>query len=214
MKFTKEQAYETIVAKLTPNGETLSLSARSINDQLETLIPLLANEETELDAFVTSCFPIFKTANANVNNDVSNGINKYKEEHPVQKPTPKTTPNPPAQDDTTKTLETRLAEMEARLAERDKSEKIQSKKNQLIQKLTEKGVKDSEWISALTAEIQISEDLDVDAKCEKLVKLYNKSQANIPLEVNTPYNAGQGGAESRIEKVISAAAEYAKAQRL
>ena len=89
MKFTKEDAYKDLVSKMTARGEKLDLSERSINEQLDTLMPMVANDETELSDFVEKTLPLFKTANANIRNDVSVGINKYKTEHPItdQKPT-------------------------------------------------------------------------------------------------------------------------------
>ena len=52
MKFTNEDAYKKLVAKLTANGEKLNLSQRSINEQIEALLPLVANDEMELEDFV------------------------------------------------------------------------------------------------------------------------------------------------------------------
>ena len=49
MKFTKDEAYKDLVAKMTAKGEKLNLSDRSINEQLETLMTLIANDETELN---------------------------------------------------------------------------------------------------------------------------------------------------------------------
>ena len=85
MKFTKDQAYKELVAKMTTNGEKLNLSERSINEQLEALIPLVASEETEINDFIEKCLPIFKTSNANVRNDVSNGIKSYIDANPYKK---------------------------------------------------------------------------------------------------------------------------------
>ena len=70
MKFTKEDAVKELKAKIPNNGQTINLSDRSINEMLDSLMPLLANDETELDAFVTSVLPTFKTADGNVRNDV------------------------------------------------------------------------------------------------------------------------------------------------
>ena len=44
MKFTKEDAYKELVKLMTAKGEALNLSSRSINEQLEKLMPLLAND--------------------------------------------------------------------------------------------------------------------------------------------------------------------------
>ena len=48
MKFTKEQAFEILRSNLTNGGKkTLRMSEKSINAQLDTLIPLVANANHE-----------------------------------------------------------------------------------------------------------------------------------------------------------------------
>ena len=78
MKFTKEDAIKELVAKLTANGEKLNLSTRSINEQIEALLPLVANEEMECTTFVDAVMPLVKTADANVRNDVSQSLHQSK----------------------------------------------------------------------------------------------------------------------------------------
>ena len=82
-KFTKEQALEELKKQIPTNGNKLNLSDRSINEQLETLMPLLAGEDTELTDFIGKVLPVFRTADANVRNDVSVGIKDYKEKNPT-----------------------------------------------------------------------------------------------------------------------------------
>ena len=82
MKFTKDDARKELSAQMTAKGEKLNLSERSLNEQLDTLIPLVANEEMELAEFVSKVLPVFKTADANVRNDVSVGIQDYKKQNP------------------------------------------------------------------------------------------------------------------------------------
>ena len=143
MKFTKEDASKDLVARMTANGEKLSLSARSIDEQLETLLPLLANEEMELSDFVSKILPLFKTADSNVRNDVSTGIKDYKDNNPYKKE--KTTKE---KDDTKSELEKRMEALEAELNESKKEKQVNNIKTQLRQTLKEKGVKDDEWINA------------------------------------------------------------------
>ena len=52
MKFTKDDVRKELSTQIVAKGETLSLSERSINEQLDTLMSLLANDETELEDFV------------------------------------------------------------------------------------------------------------------------------------------------------------------
>lgn len=212
MKFTKEDAYKELVGKMTARGEKLNLSERSINEQLETLIPLIATEETELSDFVEKTLPLFKTADANVRNDVSVGINKYKEDNPIPKPNPQ-----PSQ---TKTeggekseLEKRMEALELELANA-KREKYQSDiRKDVISALKEKGVKDEIWVNTLLSEVNITEDFDVNAKVESYLNLYNKSNAKVNTDV-TPQGANSNGKPDVIGEAIKQAAAYAKSQQL
>lgn len=209
MKFTKEDANKDLVARMTANGEKLSLSARSIDEQLETLLPLLANEEMELSDFVSKILPLFKTADSNVRNDVSTGIKDYKDNNPYKKE--KTTKE---KDDTKSELEKRMEALEAELNESKKEKQVNSIKTQLRQTLKEKGVKDDEWINTLIAEVSINEDFNVDEKVDKYVTLFNKSKAQVRKDT-TPDGAGGGAGDDKyLNDTISAAAEFAKSLRL
>ena len=213
MKFTRQQAYENIVAKLTKNGEKLDLPERSINEQLDTLIKVGANEETELEDFVKSFLPLFVTANANVRNDVSAGINKYKEDHPAPDTKKDDKDKKGGKDkptDNESALEKRLAELEGRIAEQDRVSKISGIKKQLKDSLKEKGVKDEDWISSMLDVAAINEECDVVKQSETLLGLYNKFVASVdPSRVPKGNPGGQGGQNS-LEEKIKAAADYAK----
>lgn len=68
MKFTKEQGFEQIKSLL---GQTQTMTDRSINEQLDTLIPLIATEEMELSDFIAKVSPSFKTMDLNVKHEKS-----------------------------------------------------------------------------------------------------------------------------------------------
>lgn len=211
MKFTKENAYEELVKLLTANGEKLNLSQRSINEQLETLMPLLANDETELNDFVKSVLPVFKTADANVRNDVSVGINKYKEENPIKQiEKPQQTIENPTGEQTE--MEKRLAAMEEKLAAAEKKERNANIKSEIVRKLKEKGVKNDDWVNALLSEVTITDDFDVDAKVDSYVNLFNKINSDYNPDV-TPRGTG-GGGRDYISDTIKQAAAFAKSQNL
>lgn len=214
MKFTKDEAYKELVAKMTANGEKLNLSDRSINEQLDTLIALVANDETEISDFIEKTLPLFKTADANIRNDVSVGIHKYKEEHPVPAPTKG---NADQQVDTKGDAElakllSRLESMESELANAKREKLVLDTKSTLIAKLKEKGVKDESWANALISEINITEDFDIDSKVDAYVNLYNKSQAGITHNA-TPQSTG-GEKPDYLGEAIKQAAAYAKSQKL
>lgn len=214
MKFTKEDAYKDLVSKMTTNGEKLNLSDRSINEQLETLIAIVANEDTELDDFVTKTLPLFKTANANVRNDVSAGINKYKEENPI-------TPNQPTDANNQKNkvryevkeeksdLELRMEALEKELADAKRVKKDLDIRASVIAKMNEKGVKDKEWVNSLLSEVVITDDFDVDTKVESYLNLYNKSKAQVEPNA-TPADATNSKGNNYIKDVVKQASEKQK----
>lgn len=212
MKFTKEDAYKELVKQMTVNGEKLNLSDRSINEQVEALLPLVANEEMELTDFVAKTLPMFKTANANVRNDVAQGIKDYRENNPIKAQTTQTTTTTPNDKDSeiAKLLE-RIEKMESESAAAKQRERENDIRKTITAKLKEKGVKDKEWVSSFLSEITITEDFDVDAKVESYLNIYNKAMATINPNV-TPVAAG--GKPTNDDDTIKRAAEIAKQNRL
>ena len=207
MKFTKEDAYKDLVGKMTANGEKLNLSDRSINEQLDALIAIVVNEDTEMSDFVEKTLPLFKTANANIRNDVSAGINKYKEDNPVVKPEPKNEPAKKADDKTD--LELRMEALEKQLADAKREKQLVDIKADIHAKMKDKGVKDNEWVNALLSEVTITDDFDVDTKVESYLSLYNKSKAQVDTDV-TPKGAGGGNGDTYRKSVIQQASEKQK----
>lgn len=186
MKFTKEDAHKELVSMMTARGEALNLSTRSFNEQLEKLIPLVANEDTELNDFVEKVLPFFKTADANVRNDVSVGISEYKKNNPIV--TPKEEGKKPVMDEETLN---RIAALEAKLKESESKERTAKVKKEVADKLKEKGVKNTEWIEGLLSDVVITEEFDVEARAESYLNLYNKMQSAV--DPNITPKGGQGG---------------------
>lgn len=214
MKFTKEEAYKDLVSKMTTNGEKLNLSERSINEQLETLIGIVVNEDTELDDFVTKTLPLFKTANANVRNDISAGINKYKEENPItpSQPTDANSQNKKVREGDEKSksdLELRMEALEKELADAKRVKKDLDIRASVIAKMNEKGVKDKEWVNSLLSEVVITDDFDVDTKVESYLNLYNKSKAQVEPNA-TPADATNSKGNNYIKDVVKQASEKQK----
>ena len=214
MKFTKEEAYKDLVSKMTTNGEKLNLSERSINEQLEALIGIIVNEDTELDDFVTKTLPLFKTANANVRNDVSAGINKYKEENPITPPQPTdaNSQNKKVREGDEKSksdLELRMEALEKELADAKRVKKDLDIRASVIAKMNEKGVKDKEWVNSLLSEVSITDDFDVDTKVESYLNLYNKSKAQVEPNA-TPADATNSKGNNYIKDVVKQASEKQK----
>jgi hypothetical protein len=67
LKFTQQQAFDSIKAQLPTNRV---VSDRSINDTLETLM-VFATEETELADFVKSTFPVVRTTDGNLRSEIA-----------------------------------------------------------------------------------------------------------------------------------------------
>ena len=213
MKFTKDQAHKELVARMTAKGEKLNLSERSINEQLDTLISLVATEESELSDFIDKCLPLFKTADANIRNDVSGGIKAYIDANPYKEE--KKGGNEPTKkaDDANSELLKRLESLEAELSTAKKEKQIADIRKDVIAKMKEKGVKDDEWITDFLSEIAITEDFDTDVKVDNYVKFYNKTKSTINTDVS-PDDASGGSKRNTISDAIKQAAALAKSQNL
>lgn len=214
MKFTKDEARKELSAQMTARGEKLNLSERSINEQLETLMPLLQNEETELQDFIAKVLPIFKTADANVRNDVSAGINEFKSKN--QNPQATHTKTDTAPSDDVSAIVMRLEKMEKELADAKRENRVADVKKQLLTKMKELGVKNTEWVKDFISEIAITEDFDVDSKAKTYLSIYNKAMANTPPNITTAGASGgsSSSASKAMEETIKQASEFASTQRL
>ena len=198
MKFTKQQAFEKLKGILTEDGKKpLRMSEKSINETLENLMPLIASDETELDAFVDKVKPTFVTMNGNAEHDQSAFVNKWKQEHPEQQQQQQQqqqgneTPE-------MKAMRERLEALEKKETDRQTTKTIEDKKKQILTKLKEKGIKNEEWCNGMIAEIAIDKDTDVDAKVDNLVAFYNKTKADTRGGY-TPKGGTGGGSEGKGE---------------
>lgn len=209
MKFTKEDAIKELVAQMTARGEKLNLSQRSINEQMETLFVLVANEEMEIGDFIAKILPVFKTADANVRNDVSVGINEYKEKNPI----PKKDPDEDKKKAVDSAIEERLAALEQRNRELELENKMKGIKNQLRSYLLQKGVTSEEWIDIMLNEVSIKDDVNIEERGNSLLEMYNKMYGEIKPS-RTPKRREEVVDEEKLNESIKAAAEYAKSQRL
>lgn len=214
MKFTKEEARKDLVAKLTAKGEKLNLSERSINEQLDALMPLIANEETELADFIDKVTPLFKTADANVRNDVSVGIADFKKSYKPEEKKGEVKPEEKKAeaDEAYAKLLKRLDDLENESKANKAKETVNGLKQSFVAKVKEKGVKDDEWLNFYLETAVIDENFDVDAKAEACLKFYNKSKSGIKTDV-TPEKGGGKSDDKYLNDVIAAASASAKADR-
>lgn len=214
MKFTKEEAHKDLVARLTAKGEKLNLSERTINEQLDALMPLIANEETELADFLDKVAPLFKTADANVRNDVSVGIADFKKSYKPEEKKGEVKPEEKKAeaDEAYAKLLKRLDDLENESKANKAKETVNGLKQSFVAKVKEKGVKDDEWLNFYLETAVIDENFDVDAKAEACLKFYNKSKAGIKTDV-TPEKGGGKSDDKYLNDVIAAASASAKADR-
>ena len=181
MKFTKEEAFEKLKGALTNNGrKTLRMSEKSLRGQLETLMPLIADEEMELETFVEKVRPSFDVMNSNAEYDRSTFIRKWKEEHPEDiEPEGGENGNGKKveEDKANKELLDRISRLEQQLNDEKAAKTLAGLRGELKAKMKEKGINDDEWSEMMLGEIQIVEGLDVEAKAESMLKIYNKQKA-------------------------------------
>jgi hypothetical protein len=196
MKFTKEEAFEKLKGILTNNGKKpLRMSEKSVNKQLETLIPLIATDDTELDDFVTKVKDTFSVMNSNAEKDNSDFVKQWEKEHPQTKPNEG---GNGGQGNESKTeMEMVLERIKALENENETYKRQQTalqKKKELKSVLKEKGVKDAEWIDLMLQKVNVTDDFDTEDEADFYLKLYNKSNADTGGGV-TPRQSSNGGTQ-------------------
>lgn len=212
MKFTKEQAFEILRSNLTNGGKkTLRMSEKSINAQLDTLIPLVANDEMELNDFIEKVKPTFATMNSNAEKDNSDFIKQWKEQHPDSTPDPNPDTTKPTNTDNPEmnALMERIAALEKENNENKLKAEVAEKRTELVAKMKEKGITDTEWIDSFLGEVTIDKNIDVEAKAESFLKIYNKTKSVVNPS-QTPQIPQTPPAE---QNPLKAASDYMKAQR-
>ena len=177
MKFTKEEAGKELAAKLSKSVENIDAWDRTIRENVETLWGILGEEnEIELNDFVSKSLPLFNTTagfmrktNADLAKSYEEKIELLKQQQ--QTPSPSPTPDP------NKELIERLVALEKANEEQKTKLAIDAKRQELTDKLKEKGVKDAKWINDLFGLVSVQADTDVDAEVDKYVNLYNSSRS-------------------------------------
>lgn len=193
MKFTKNDIFEKLKGELTKNGKTPRVSDRSIDSTLEILMPILVNDETELEDFYKIALPIMVLQDGNIEKDNADFIKKLKPVEETRKPDEKTPPV--VGDETIAELKSKLEKLESMYETEKRNKTIGALKRSLKSKLKEKGVSDEEWLDTFIPELNITEQFDVDSKIDSYVKIYNKSKATTPPDV-TPLDPKGGSTGS------------------
>lgn len=197
MKFTKEQAVEQLKGLLTEGGKTLHLSDRTINENIDDLIPLLVNDETELSDFISKALPFVKRTNANFEKEKADFIKSYK---PTQSQTTQQqqSKTPPTDDDALSQLQAQIQQLQDKIEREEKEKALSQVRKNFKSELKSAGIKDDKWIDTYISKIQISEDLDIKEEAKSTLELYNLSRVDIP-DGTTPYKPiGGDSSKSKI----------------
>lgn len=198
MKFTKEQFSEALKAKLTNNGKkNLAMSERSFNEEVEDIYADLEesgnNEELELADAVGKKIKRLERIDNNVRNDNSKFVKEWEKNHPQKNDGDG---NGDDNDDggnksELQKMQEQINSLLKREEENNKAKAVSEKRSQLKSALKGKDVKNEDWINDQLELIHIDSETDVDALTERLVKSYNKFNANTPPYI-TPGGTGGG----------------------
>ena len=204
MKFTKEEAGKEIAAKLSKSVENIGAWDRTIRENVETLWGILGEEnEIELADFVAKSLPLFNTTAGFMRKTNADLAKSYEEKIELLKQ--QQTPSPSPTPDPNKELIERLAALEKANEEQKTKLAIDAKRQELTDKLKEKGVKDAKWINDLFGLVSVQSDTDVDAEVDKYVNLYNSSRSryNINLTPSSSKNDPDDYVNSTIKNAVN-----------
>ena len=198
MKFTKEQLSEALKAGITNNGKkNLAMSERSFNEEVEDIYADLGesgnNEELELADAVGKKIKRLERIDNNVRNDNSKFVKEWEKNHPQKNDGDG---NGDGNDDggnksELQKMQEQINSLLKREEENNKAKAVSEKRSQLKSALKGKDVKNEDWINDQLGLIHIDSETDVDALTERLVKSYNKFNANTPPYI-TPGGTGGG----------------------
>ena len=195
MKFTKEQLSEALKVKLTNNGKkNLAMSERRFNGKVERIYKRLEKtsdkDELELDDVVADYLDDLHEDDNNIRNDNSKFIKEWEKNQPNKDDR---SDKKDDKGDESK-LDKLLKELQDLKSEREEEKKVKAisdKRNQLKLALKGNEIKNEDWINDQLELIHIDSETDVDALTERLVKSYNKFNANTPPDI-TPGGTGGG----------------------
>lgn len=191
MKFTKQQLLDALKGKLTENGKHLSISEKTIKSLSDSHYDLLVNEETELDDLVGKILPQYVSLNGNYEKDNADFIKKWREEHSGRKL--QTTEEPVPQKDKKdlppeiKALMEKVRVLEEKDAKHEAARLVSQKRDELLSKFKEKGIRDNKWTEKYINKIAITKDTDVDKEATDALDFYNLAHVKAG---GTPGSAG------------------------
>lgn len=238
MKFTKEQALESIKAKfIGKSGNTSQkVSDKTISDTIESLLDIegVVTDETELDDFVGKAFKIISSTNNNIIKEQSDFVKNYKPEPPATPPQ-----EPRVKDESPKPEEGKFNQealsslfqeiLDARLnpvmqeLNGVKKERERQIRNEQLSKLTESLKLTKDWkadfeLATEVATLKLGEDASADAIFTEAKSRFNKTlaakgQTYAPVDGSGGEGEGKSplkGYVDEIQKERKASAEKSK----
>lgn len=221
MKFTKQQAVESITAKFADKAKGIDL-ARTIEEAVSNGIEMIGEDsEMELDAFtaiveknVSSALGLARHLKTTTASELQQQLDEMKKKLDG-KDTPPTPPKKDAEiksdDPAIQAMLEKLTKMEEKLQKQERDTAIEGKRAALKAKMSE-DIKDSEWIDAYLKEINVTEETDVEAKAKDYVAFYNKTAAGGGRRSVTPKQTGGNDdqTDSYVKSTVAAAAQMKK----
>lgn len=195
MKFTREQAIKELEAKIPTKDKDLDLG-RTISEIVDNNIEIIGeSSEMELSDFVNKTWKSVQTAIGLTHSENSKVAQKLQGQ--IDELQKKVNGNKGGDDDhgndnedpKLKAMQDELDNIKKRLADEDTEKTVSQKRAQLKAKMAE-SIKDNDWIDSYLAEINVTEETDVEAKAKDYVAFYNKTQANVVRRSTTPRQTG------------------------
>lgn len=213
MNFTKEEARKELAAKFSKKVEKIDKWDRTIKENVETLFSLIGeNSEISLDDFCSKAMPLLETTAGFIrkeNSDIAQKFNIQIEELKTQIEK-KEEPKKDEKDDVNGLLSKRIEALENELRNERYIKSVQEKRNEILNKIKDGGVKNDEWVSMVLSKANITDETDVDSEAKSYIEMYNKFASKVPTDV-TPDGAHSSPKEKTSE-VIKLAGEIAKSQ--
>lgn len=210
MALSKENLYKQIVSKMTANGEKLGLSERSINENLDVLIPLLDNDSITEEEFLNKTLNLFKTSNANIKNDVSVGIKNYKAEKEKLLEEEKNKNKPNENLTEMEKLLKRIKVLEDNNTQMAEQKKINEKKSSIKNYLKEKGVDNEKWIDLIVDQVSIKGEDVVEDRGKQLLDMYNTMVADPKLNITPNQHQNNFNKDNQLDEILKEAGEQVK----
>lgn len=224
MKFTKEQALESIKAKFVgKSGKTSQkISDITISDTIESLLSIegVVTDETELDDFVTKAFRHVDTLNRNIIKEQSDFVKNYNPEPPkdveVKQPDPPKAPDDKISKEDLKVLfqEMMGASINPVMQEINalKKEREVTLRNERLSQLTGELKLTNEWkvdfenamelATLKLGESASAEDVFAEAKAKFNKTLSAKGQTYVPGEGSGGEGEGTSLLKGYVDKVL------------